>query len=262
METFLQTWLGATIMNSLRYFVIAGFAFIPFYLWMKDRFTKEKIQAKAAVKKDFFREMKDSVSTMFIFGLSGALLLATPIREYTQIYTEVDKLGWVYFFLSIPLALLIHDAYFYWTHRWMHGKKVYKNVHLTHHLSVNPSPWASYTFSAIEGAMQSGIIWVLAFCIPMHEYALILFTVVAFVINVYGHLGYEIAPLWFRKTKAFNWMGTSTFHNLHHSRFNGNYGLYFRWWDKWMGTELPGYEKAYDEIQERRMEKNLDPVRA
>ncbi|MEX0812971.1 MAG: sterol desaturase family protein [Chitinophagales bacterium] len=259
METFIQSWLGATFFNSLRYFTIAGLAFIPFYLLMKDRFTKEKIQSKSATKKDFIREVKDSISTMVIFGISGALLLASPVRQYTQVYSEANEFGWLYLILSVALALVIHDTYFYWTHRWMHGKKVYKRFHLTHHLSINPSPWASYTFSGLEGVIQSGIIWVLAFCIPMHEYALLSFTVIAFVINVYGHLGYEIAPLWFRKTTIFKWMATSTYHNLHHSKFNGNFGLYFRWWDKWMNTEVPGYEKAYDKIQERRMEKGLEP---
>ena len=257
MEEFIKTWIGGTVLNSLRYFVISGIAFVPFYLLMKDRFMKEKIQSKAASKKDFVREVKDSVSTMLIFGLSGAFLLSSPIREYTLLYDEVGKFGWLYFVLSITIALIIHDTYFYWTHRWMHNKKVYKRMHLTHHLSVNPSPWASYTFSALEGVVQSGIIWVLAFCFPMHKLALILFTVVAFVINVYGHLGYEIMPLWYRKTPLFNWIATSTYHNLHHSKFNGNYGLYFRWWDKWMGTEVPGYVKTYDIIQARRKEKSV-----
>lgn len=141
----------------------------------------------------------------------------------------------------------------------MHGKKVYKRFHLTHHLSVNPSPWASYTFSGLEGIIQSGIIWVLAFCIPINDYALITFTVIAFVINVYGHLGYEIAPLWFRNTWAFNWLATSTYHNLHHSKFNGNFGLYFRWWDKLLGTQIKGYEESYDKIQERRMQSEFEP---
>lgn len=47
-------------------------------------------------------------------------------------------------------------------------------------------------------------------------------------------------------------MNTSTHHNIHHSKFNGNYGLYFRFWDKMMGTEHPDYVKKYDEIQKRR----------
>ena len=32
---------------------------------------------------------------------------------------------------------------------------------------------------------------------------------------------------------------------LHHQRLNGNYGLFFRFWDRAFGTELTGYEEAF-----------------
>ncbi|MHA4894836.1 sterol desaturase family protein [Pedobacter sp. PWIIR3] len=47
-------------------------------------------------------------------------------------------------------------------------------------------------------------------------------------------------------------MNTSIHHNLHHSKFKGNYGLYFRFWDRLMGTENPNYVKEYDRIQNQR----------
>ena len=72
------------------------------------------------------------------------------------------------------------------------------------------------------------------------------------IINVYGHLGYEIAPKAFRNSVFFQFFNTSVHHNMHHSRFNGNYGLYFRVWDKLMKTEITDYEKQFDSIQEKR----------
>ncbi|MBB3167458.1 sterol desaturase family protein [Simiduia aestuariiviva] len=38
---------------------------------------------------------------------------------------------------------------------------------------------------------------------------------------------------------------TPTHYDLHHQKFNGNYGLYFTWWDRWMGTEFPGYKADF-----------------
>ena len=32
-------------------------------------------------------------------------------------------------------------------------------------------------------------------------------------------------------------MISATHHSLHHTRFRCNYGLYFRAWDRWMGTD-------------------------
>ena len=40
--------------------------------------------------------------------------------------------------------------------------------------------------------------------------------------------------------------------DLHHSGgFNRNYGLYFTWWDKWMGTEHPHYAERFHEVVSR-----------
>ena len=81
---------------------------------------------------------------------------------------------------------------------------------------------------------------------------LLVFSVSSLVINVYGHLGYEVTPKWFRHSILFQIFNSSTHHNLHHEKFKGNYGLYFRFWDRVMGTEHPAYVAQYDRIQEQR----------
>jgi sterol desaturase/sphingolipid hydroxylase (fatty acid hydroxylase superfamily) len=35
---------------------------------------------------------------------------------------------------------------------------------------------------------------------------------------------------------VLGWLNRSTFHNDHHRLFRGNYGLYFTFWDRVMGT--------------------------
>ena len=92
----------------------------------------------------------------------------------------------------------------------------------------------------------------MAFIVPLHPYTLVFFGFSIFAINVYGHLGYEIAPKWFRQSFLFELLNTSVYHNLHHSKFKGNYGLYFRIWDRMMGTENKNYVEEFERIQARR----------
>jgi len=40
-------------------------------------------------------------------------------------------------------------------------------------------------------------------------------------------------------------------HDLHHEHGRYNYGLYFRWWDKLMGTEHPDYRRKFEAVTER-----------
>jgi uncharacterized protein (DUF2147 family) len=137
-------------------------------------------------------------------------------------------------------------------HRAVHHPALFKHIHLLHHKSVNPSPWTSYSFHLFEGILEAMIAPIILLLIPMHPLALLLFTFAGFAINVYGHLGYEIAPKWLRHSFLFKIMNTSIHHNMHHSKFKGNYGLYFRIWDRLMKTEHPDYVQEYDAIQKRR----------
>jgi len=249
------------IVNMSRYFIFAGIPFLIIYILFPDKFSKNKIQSKFAKRKDFIREILHSMQTTFILTGIGLLILKTPLREYTQVYTNLTEYSLWWIPLSVVVALIIHDTYFYWMHRTVHHPRFYKRVHLLHHKSVNPSPWTSYSFHFMEGILEAMVAPIILWLIPMHPLSLILFTLASFIINVYGHLGYEVAPKWFRHSFLFEIINTSTHHNIHHAKSKGNYGLYFRVWDRLMGTEDPDYVKNYDKIQKRRFG-NLHTIRS
>jgi lathosterol oxidase len=241
--------------NISRYFLMAGIPFLIFYVLYPHLFKKQKIQERLAGRKDFIREILHSLQTTLIILVAGVLILQSPFSQYTQVYRDLGDYSWWWIPVSVLLALIVHDTYFYWMHRTVHHPRIYKTVHLLHHKSVNPSPWASYSFHFIEGVIEALAAPLILLLVPMHPLALLLFTFVAFGMNVYGHLGYEIAPRWFRRSFFFEIMNTSTHHNLHHEKVIGNFGLYFRFWDRIMGTEHPDYVARYDKIQARRFDK-------
>ncbi|GEP95814.1 sterol desaturase family protein [Chitinophaga cymbidii] len=243
-------------MSALRYFLIAGIPFALFYFLFPARLRRFKIQQRLAGKKDFFREIWYSMQTTLVLGLIGFAVLFTPLGEYTRVYRNMHDYPLWYIPVSVILSLIIHDTYFYWMHRLLHHPRLFSRAHLVHHRSVNPSPWASYSFHLLEAIAEGAVLIVIVLILPMHGVAVLWFTTVAFAINVYGHLGYEIAPKWLRHTVLFEVLNTSVHHNLHHSRFKGNYGLYFRVWDRLMGTEHPDYVKEYDRVQAQRFGKS------
>jgi Delta7-sterol 5-desaturase len=257
MDTIVNAIFTIFGMSVVRYFVLAGIPFVLFYLLLPAKFRRFKIQGRLASKKDFIREIWHSMLSVIIFSLYAVVVLLTPLRQYTLVYDQVGDYSVLYIGISLALSLIIHDTYFYWMHRLLHHKRLFKIVHLVHHKSINPSPWTSYSFHLFEGVTEGFILVILALVLPMHPVTILLFTVTGFVINVYGHLGYEITPKWFRHTWLFQLLNTSVHHNLHHSKFKGNYGLYFRIWDRLMGTEHPDYVKEYDKLQEQRFGKHI-----
>ncbi len=241
--------------SVLRYAVLSGIPFIVFYFLFSSKFIKSKIQERAASSKDFVGEIVHSLQSLVVLTLMGYIVLFSPLRTYSLIYHDIAQFPLWWLPVSFMLSLVVHDTYFYWMHRLLHHKAIFTFTHKVHHKSVNPSPWVSYSFHFIEAFTESLVLLVAAFIIPMHPISILLFTVIGFLINVYGHLGFELMPKRFRSSVLFQIFNTSVYHNLHHSKFKGNYSLYFRFWDKWMKTEHPHYEKTYDMIQEKRFGK-------
>ena len=235
-----------------RYFIIAGIAFVLFYLLFKSTKRFKKLQPKAPKPHDYAREIGYSIITIVLFAAAPVVLLHIPsIAKHTTFYKNIGDHGWLYFFLAFPLMFLMHDAYFYWTHRLMHHKKIFKAFHLVHHKSTNPSPWAAYAFHPLEAMVEVGIFPLFLFTIPIHFWHLFIFFFIMIVYNVYGHLGYELYPAGFNKARIGKWINTSTSHNQHHQFFKGNYGLYFTFWDRTMGTLRSDYDGRFDEITRR-----------
>jgi lathosterol oxidase len=240
----------------VRYFSIAGLAFLVFYWLLADRYKKAKIQARHADRKDFFREIRHSILSGLILAATAFLVVSGPLRPYTLIYARFSDYPVWWMPISLVLTLVVHDTYFYWMHRGLHHDRIFRYTHLVHHESTNPSPWTSYSFHFLEAILEAAVVIVLAFVMPLHPLTILLFTFVSFFINVYGHLGYEIMPRSLRHSIWFEIINTSLYHNLHHRKFKGNYSLYFRFWDRVMGTEHPDYVKEYDRIQQQRFGSN------
>ncbi len=235
-----------------RYFLIAGIAFLLFYILLRNKIFYKKIQQRFPKNNDYFREMGYSFFTIAIFGFVAWQLLGNPlITPHTKKYSDIAQYGWAYYFLVFPLLFVIHDAYFYVTHRLMHHKRLFRWFHLVHHQSTNPSPWAAYAFHPLEAIVEAGIIAVFLFTLPVHKSHLIIFFLIMIVYNVYGHLGYELYPKGFNKSMIGKWINTSVNHNQHHQYFKGNYGLYFLWWDRLFGTIREDYDAKFEEVKSR-----------
>jgi Delta7-sterol 5-desaturase len=231
-----------------RYLFIATIAFSVFYKIKKGRRKFSKIQPLFPRSQEYFREICYSLVTVVIFTIIGSLIFLSPIAPFTRVYYSVEEYGWGYFFISVAVMLVFHDTYFYWTHRAMHHPRLFKLFHRVHHLSTNPSPWAAFAFHPLEAVVEAGILIIIPFILPIHPFAIALFLITMMIYNVYGHLGFELYPKGFSRSVFGKWINTSVNHNQHHAHFKGNYGLYFLWWDRIMGTLREDYDQEFDQF--------------
>ena len=240
----IKPWLHSMYTVSARYFILAGVAFFIFYILFPKRFENIKIQKKIPKSENYYRDIRYSIIAMLIFATVGYITF-TLLKPYNNInYGDIKNPYW--YGLSFVWMFFLHDTYFYWCHRAMHHPFLYKKVHLIHHKSTNPSPWTAYAFHPFEAIIETGIAPLIAFTIPVHRTAFFMFMLFQILYNVYGHLGYELFPKGFNKTRIGKYINTGTAHNQHHKYFFGNYGLYTLIWDRLLGTVREDYDETYD----------------
>jgi len=99
--------------------------------------------------------------------------------------------------------------------------------------------------------VQAGILPLTALLIPIHPLAFASFMTWQIADNVLKHTGYEIYPRWLMKTPLKFFLNTPTHHAMHHEKMRGNYGIYFNFWDRLMGTNHPHYEARFLEVTTR-----------
>jgi sterol desaturase/sphingolipid hydroxylase (fatty acid hydroxylase superfamily) len=244
-EQVLATWRGVLAVDFLRYFLTAAPFYLVFWVWRPGRVRPRRLQAQDPDARRIRSEIAYSLSTVVVFSAIGLCLLYAEEAGLTRIYRDWATHGWTYFAASLVLMVLVHDAYFYWTHRLLHWKPLYRRVHHVHHRSTSPTPWAAYAFHPLEALVQAGVYVVIVFLIPAHPLALGLFLLYMIVRNVLGHLGFEVFGRGFAGHPLTRWHTTPTHHDLHHRRGHGNYGLYFSFWDELLGTTRADYAETF-----------------
>lgn len=216
--------------------ITAALFYLILYKWKAETFAAKKIQVGNITQKQYKREIKLSVITLLIYAVTGYIISELYLRGLTFIYFDVSLYGNIYFFLSIPLMIFLHDTYFYWTHRLLHMPGFFNKIHITHHLSSNPSPWTALSFHPAEAVIQAAIVPLIVFIIPAHPVALFIFLFYSVIINMLGHSGFQLFPYNNRLHKWNWWNNSSKQHNEHHLHARDNYSLYFTFWDVWMKT--------------------------
>lgn len=221
----------------VRYGLVAG-AF-HHVSWNPARPRGAQLAKRAPTHDAMWREARTSAGVSLIYAAPAAVLYAAYLQGGSALYdgAPTTLAGWLYLPASLLLYLALHDAYFYWTHRLMHLPRFYAATHRTHHVSKQPSAWASFAFSPWEALLSAWFVPALAFVIPIHVGVLLVMLTLATVAAVCNHSGRELWPRRFLDGPVGRHLITARHHNLHHTRFARNYGLYFRWWDRMMGTD-------------------------
>lgn len=236
----------------VRYAVLAVAAFYACYVVFRARLAQRHIQPGNASGRQIAREIFWSLASCTIFGLIDVAVTLLSVTGYMQARVLDPSPAWPEFAGTVIALLVVHDAYFYWAHRLMHTRPLYRLAHATHHRSTQPTPFAAFAFHPVEAVIEYAFVPLVALVAPVHVLPLLVFGVIMTAMNVYAHLGIELMPPTFVEGRLGRLMLTPTHHDLHHTTPQYDFAFYFNIWDRLMGTLNPSYEAEFARVASRK----------
>jgi sterol desaturase/sphingolipid hydroxylase (fatty acid hydroxylase superfamily) len=246
-----RTFSNVFASDLLRYVIGAGGVYLLINCALAARLHALKIRDASPPAGQIGRELLASLRTVIVFAAHGTLIAFGAETGVFTIYREIAEFGWMYFAFSLAVLIIAHDAWFFWTHKLLHYPPLFRRFHRLHHRSHNPTPFTSYSFDLGEAIVNAVYLPLILLVLPAHPVALFLFVAHMMLRNALGHSGYEVFPADAAGKPLIGWMTTVTHHDLHHAHAGYNLGLYFSWWDKWMGTEHPEYHQKFARVARR-----------
>ena len=234
-----------TVAEGWQYVAITLAFWLPLHVLLRRRLAHRLISGWPRPG-DVRREIVYSASSLLLYTMGAAAILGLLAIDRVEIYAEPLKHGLAWLLLSLPVLIVWQDMSFHFTHRLMHTRWMFRHVHGVHHRSREPSPWAAYAMHPVEALVNGGVPLLALAVVPVQEQVLGLFVLHQVLRNVHGHAAIESLPRGFARHWFWGRFTSTTHHHLHHETAQGNYGLWFTWWDRVFGTERAEYLQRFD----------------
>lgn len=253
-------WPSIWLVDLVRYLLAAAGVLALLDLAPSGWVLRRRVRIRAETEGQRWREFLRSLRTVFVFSAVGTGVFLGHRAGVLRVYTEWLQHGWAWLVASFFLLVVLHDAWFYWTHRLLHVPRLVRGAHRTHHLSAAPTVWTAYAFSVPEAFVQAAFLPAVLLVVPVHPAVLFLWMAWMVLRNVMGHAGTELLPRAWLAGWAGRWLTTTLHHEMHHAYGHANYALYFTWWDRWCGTEHPAYRERLHLLARSLANERVDAV--
>jgi sterol desaturase/sphingolipid hydroxylase (fatty acid hydroxylase superfamily) len=257
MRTFEPWWIALILARNLA-LVLALFGGLHLYLYVfKGQGDTTKFSSKPLATGSrrflFSNQVHDNIAR----SLAGGVPVITAYEALTYWAFANGHVGfagfdtspiwfWAWFSVLLLAAPVIHAVHFYFTHRLLHWRPLYRSVHHVHHLNIEVGPWSGLAMHPAEQLLYFSTVvvpWLLA---PHPLVALFQIHIAAFS-PALGHSGFD-------KLLIGGRLGVDSgnyFHYLHHRYFECNYGGSVAPLDKLFGTFHDGSRAAHAAVHAR-----------
>ena len=252
-----ELWWIATIL--LRNYVLITLLFggMHYFLYIRRsqgdrlRYTtkpfptdSKRFRFNHQVRDNMFHTLVFAVPVFTAYEVITYWLFANNHLGFLQFDSQLAYAAWFVFLLL--LSPIFHAVHFYFGHRLLHVKSLYKHFHSLHHRNVQVGPWSGLSMHPVEHIIYFSSV-VLQWLLALHPLNALYQIHLAAFQPAPGHCGFEKMNV----CKGMDLAAGSHFHYQHHKHFECNYGGSLMPLDKWFGTFHDGTEQADLQLKEQ-----------
>jgi sterol desaturase/sphingolipid hydroxylase (fatty acid hydroxylase superfamily) len=216
--------------HFLSFWILNGLLFLAYrFNWFKA----QRIQGNKEASPELTREclIHNVVNHLIVQPLS--IYFAYDMFTYCGTKVNAPVPSALTFLTHFAVFIAANDTLFYWVHRGLHHKSIYKYIHKKHHNFKVNIGIASEFAHPIEDIFAN-VLPTFAGCLLMGSHTLIIcaWLVIRIAETVDAHSGFNFR---FSPFSFLPWQGGADRHDYHHSHNVGCFGSFFIFWDWAMG---------------------------
>ncbi len=251
---FQVDWIAEMYARNIAMLVVIAGAWHVWFYRFKAQGTRYKYTSKwlATSNRKFLwgNQLRDNIFWSCVSG--GTIWTAYEVVSMWAYANEIiPYVDWrtepVYCALLLCGIQFWRLFHFYWVHRLIHWKPLYKSAHYLHHKNINIGPWSGLAMHPIEHLLYFSCI-LIHWVVPSHPIHLLMNAQHAAFTPAQGHVGFDKIEV---KGNA-RMPAASFFHQLHHRYFECNYGENDFPFDYWFGTFHDGSPESHASMRQKR----------
>lgn len=200
--------MAVSLVISVFIYWSVAIAFTLVEVWDKPKwFLKYKVRMEDAPLKITGQAVVRIISVVSLNQVIGLVISYYLFKlKYSTGFVQPRVPTLTRFLFEWVVFFLIRETMFYYSHRWLHSKLMYKHIHKRHHEWQSPISIATIYCHPFEHLL-SNLLPIVAGPIVMHSHNLVsyLWVLYAYLLALSDHCGYD-----------FPWILTPFFHNYHH----------------------------------------------
>jgi len=219
--------------------VHSGFFWVPnliLYAMHKNGWMEGyKIQGSKYPSGQLIRDAFKAVALSHLITQWVGFYFAYDVYKYYGATASRELPGLLEVLWNLAVAVAVNDTLFYWAHRLLHHRSIYRFIHKQHHEFRTNVGIASEYAHPVEVILANFIPTFGGLAVVgTHFVTLWIWVAIRILETVDAHSGYDFP---FAPHNLLGFLSGASRHDYHHSHNKGCFGAFTIFWDRLCGTD-------------------------